>query len=288
MISINLLHPVSSFLYFVSILCITMFTNNPFILLISFFGGVIFLLCQKCYFSKGEILGFIIMSILITATNPLFVHRGETVLFFFNNNPVTAESLFFGANLSLMLISTIMWFKSLNLVLTDDKILAIFGKLSPKFATIISLVLRFIPMLKRQAKKIKDAQIVAGLYKTDTFVDKIKSTVRVYSSLLTYCFENAITIGNSMKSRGYGSKKIKYFNFYSWKISDTIFIVSLIIIDILIAFMSCGGYIKFSFYPVIKYESTVIPYILFLCLSLYPSIIEIKESLKWKYYIQKI
>ena len=54
--------------------------------------------------------------------NPAFNHAGVTVLTYFpNGNPLTEESIFYGAFAAALLLSVICWFSCFNEVMTSDK-----------------------------------------------------------------------------------------------------------------------------------------------------------------------
>ena len=69
--------------YFLSVLLISMFIWNPVIQIISLLGGLLFLSTLTNVKEFISDIGFyIILFMLITVTNPLFSHNGETPLFF--------------------------------------------------------------------------------------------------------------------------------------------------------------------------------------------------------------
>ena len=90
------LHPAAAFIYFVVVVTLTMFTSNPLVVGASFVFGVAF--CCF-YFSARDMCGSLLlalpMMIVIALVNPLFVHKGDTILFFLNDNPVTKEAILY-------------------------------------------------------------------------------------------------------------------------------------------------------------------------------------------------
>lgn len=286
-------HPVTLAIYFASVLAITMFAANPILLLIALIGGALFYLRSKRDIRLFRELGFyILLFVAVAVTNPLFSHSGVTVMFFMNGNPVTLEAVLYGINIALMLIAVIHWFKCFNLVMTDDKLLFLFGKISPKTALLLSSVLRFIPLLKEQSKKIRDAQKTMGLFDSDSLTDKLRGTVRVYSALITWSLENAVDTGASMKARGYGLKNRSHYSLYSFKKYDALLLVLIALSDVAVALPGSLGKLSFTFYPSIShapidvYNLSAITAFALLCLL--PLMLEVKEDLKWKYYILRI
>lgn len=287
------LHPLSLAVYFISIFVITMFSQNPLLLLFSLSGSVLFFIKTQKNIKFFKDFGVLmLLFIIITLTNPLFSHKGATVLFFLNQNPVTLEALLYGVNLSLMLTAVIFWFKCFNLIMSDDKLLFLLSGLSYKIALLISSALRFIPLIKLKTEKQKSAQKALGLYASDTWSDKLKSSARVYSAVVGSGLESAVDMGDAMKSRGFNLKPKSRYSLYKFQRSDLVFIIFVLLSDIL-AFAALGlKKLSFNFYPIISFEKPnligISALALFLALCLLPFIIDLTEDLKWKYYISKI
>lgn len=293
MIYFSSIHPAAGALYFLSMLVITMFSSNPILPAIALTGGVLFFIQIEKHKQPLKEFGFyLIMFILISVTNPLFSHKGVTPLFFLNGNPVTLEAAAYGINIALMLIAVIYWFKCFNVIMTEDKLLYLFGKISPKIALLISSALRFIPLFKTQAAKIRMAQKSMGLFASDTWTDNLKGVARVYSALITWALENAIDTGLSMKARGYGLKGRKHYSLFSFRKTDVLFLGAVAALDVIIFFAIACGYMDFAFYPAITPPTPEIYNLAataaFSALSLLPFILEIKENLQWTYYKSKI
>mgnify|MGYP000196489812 CR=1 FL=1 len=67
---------------------------------------------------------------MLAVMNPIFIHSGETILFFMNDNPVTLEALIYGTVSAGMLVGVLLWCKCYTTILTTDKFLYLFGKSS--------------------------------------------------------------------------------------------------------------------------------------------------------------
>lgn len=101
------------------------------------------------------------MLIVTALINPAFNHEGVTILTYLDNgNPLTLESITFGAASATMLITVISWFSCYNAVMTSDKFIYLFGKLIPALSLIFSMVLRFVPTFKAQFQRVSDSQNV--------------------------------------------------------------------------------------------------------------------------------
>ena len=286
-------YPVVLAVYFVSVLGFTMFSGNPMIQVTALFGGMLLYVKNekgnKSFWGWGR---YLLLFGVIAVTNPLFSHNGVTPLFFLNGNPVTLEALLYGVHMAVTLAAVVLWFHCLNQVLTEDKLLFLFGKVSPKIALLLSTALRFVPLLKGQASKIRQSQKAMGLYASESFVDRFRGTVRVYSALLTWAFEHAIDTGASMKGRGYGLKGRSHYSLFRFQKRDAGFLLLIVVLYMVILGAMTAGSLEFAFYPAISATPVTLGLSLalaaFLILCLLPFILDVKEELWWKYYRSKI
>ncbi len=286
-------HPIILFVYFTVTVFITMFTMNPVLLGISFVGSIAF--CGMLIGGK-ELLKSLAYSvpilIVIALTNPLFSHNGETILFFLNDNPVTAESIWYGVAIAVMIISTYYWFKCYHAVMTSDKFVYLFGRFLPKLALLLSMTLGFIPKLKRRYREINDAQKAMGIYTSRSYVDRMRSKIRVLSILLTWSLENSVDTADSMRARGYGLKGRTSYAIYRWHKRDTIMACLAFALSIGIIWLMFSGYGGFNYYPTLaSVDISVLAFILYaglFILMFLSTVIEIKENVLWRYLRSKI
>lgn len=286
-------HPLVLFIYYVAVICITMFLVHPLIIILSLLGALFFLFSIIPVRVFGRDLGFyIFVFLLIAVTNPLFVHRGETILFFLNDNPVTLEAIVYGVFISAMLIAIIFWSKSYSYLMTSDKFLYLFGRLIPKLSLVISMALRFIPLFKQQIKNVHQAQKTLGLYTSNSVTDRILSGVRTFNSVITWSLEHSIIQADAMKARGYGLKGRTNFSLFRWYTRDVVtFIVILLLFAMIMFINSKSGY-SFAYYPVVSEVPFtwrhLFQFVPVLSLMILPTLIEVKENLQWKYLKSKI
>lgn len=286
-------HPFVLFIYYAAIISITMFFIHPIILLFSLIGSLLFFSFLTSMKSFLRDIGFyILFFLLIAITNPIFVHKGETILFFLNDNPVTLEAIIYGFFIAAMLVSVIFWSKSYRELMTSDKFIYLFGRVIPKLSLVISMALRFIPTFNAQMKKVNQTQKTLGLYASDSIADRILNGVRTFNSLLTWSMENAITQADSMKARGYGLKGRTSFSLFKWQKRD-VFVLSIIagLIACMMYFNSRNLY-RFEFYPAITqldFSMKDLSHFVFVfILMILPALFEVKENLLWRYLQSRI
>lgn len=269
---------------------ISMFCMNPFILLFSIFGAVLFYLIRNGR-KNGKQHGYWLLFFLILAfINPLVSHNGVTVLFVMNQNPVTLEALIYGIVAATMILSVVYWFRSYTEIMTSDRLLYVFGFLSPKLALVLSMSLRYVSLFSEQAKKVNQTQKALGLYKEDNIVDTMKGKLRVFSILLTWALENGIITADSMQARGYGKGKRSRFTKFQMRKQDVVFLLLSVLL-----FAGCIFGIReveVQYYPAMRIGKAtaraVTGYVAYALLACLPAMIEIKEKIKWKYLESKM
>lgn len=282
--------PFAAFLYFAAVIGICMFCRDPIISTVSLLFSVAFYFVRG---GRGSALGHVLsfaFLVVLTVINPFFYHNGATVLFFFGNSAVTLEALIYGACSAEAVVSVIYWFRSFSEIMTEDKLLCVFGTLSPKLSLMLSMVLRFVPMFARRTKQVNGAQKVLGLYKEDNVIDSVRGGARVFSGVAGWALEGGITTADSMEARGYGTGRRTSFSLYGLHRSDVVFIV---ITAVIFAFSVAGLIVSedFVFYPKITVPTgawSVISYALYGALCAVSIICQIAEELKWKLSLSKI
>lgn len=273
------LHPLTLTVWFTVILSVTVLSMNPIFALISFSGAIICkLILEKSLFSIKKLIFHIVFMLAITFINPLFSHHGKTVLFFLNDLPITLEALLFGALMSVTVISTVLWCEMLSNSMTSDKIIYLFGRPFPRLAVLISLTVRFIPMIKNKHKSISDAQ-KAFITHEPNIPEKIKNTLEIFSALITSVLEGSIDVSDSMKARGITLKGRTSYSDFRFRPVD-ILITSLCTVSApYIMIVKSSGALYFSFYPSVtplqESITATFSYILYMILIIIPSITEV-------------
>ncbi len=279
-------NPIAIFLYYALAVIPAMFCSNPVIMSISMVCAVLFRLvkdgpaaCKKMWF-------FLIFPVAGMIVNPIFIHKGVTTLFFINNSPITLEAVMYGLTMGIMIFATIAWFTSFSSIMTTDKLLYIFGSVSPKIALILSMALRYIPLYGQQIKKIRQAQQVVGLYKEDNAIDKIRGGMRIFSVMVSWALENGIITADSMTARGYGVGRRSRFAIFSWKKQDFMLLAASLLLGGITILGIAVGHMGYEWYPQISAPEanllTIGTYIAYALLALIPSYLQLKEDSRWR------
>lgn len=292
MLTLEELHPVTIILYFTAVTGIAMFCNYPYLLISSLTGAVIYFIIRNRTKHIRHHIFSVILFLILTAANPLVSHNGVTVLFVLNDNPVTLEALLYGANASVMVLAVLYWLNSFSQVMTSEKILCIFGTVAPKIALLISMTLRFVPLLNAQSQKVSDAQKTLGYYQSDNMIDSIKEKGRVLNIVITWALENGIITANSMSARGFGTNRRTHFSIHHIRKEDRIVIITVMLLSAVTILSVSRKAVEISFYPEIHSAEHSALYFAGLSaytgLALLPSVLQAEVSLRWKYLQSKI
>lgn len=288
MVDILKINPIVSFIYFFSIVILSMFTRNIIIGFISFISAISYYFILEYKIEKGFVVSNVFMFLIVVILNCLWNHRGSTELFFIKNQAVTLESFFYGITTSFMIISSIFWFRIISKFFTSDKLLYIFNNISPNLALLLTISIRFVDMYIAKFKSIDESIKGIGYYKDYSFIDIIKGKCFVFSALVTWALENGIITSDSMVSRGFGLKKRTSFYVYNWKKIDKILLLTIILFDILNIFIIYNKFLYVEFYPTIIFNVKFIYYIPFTLFTLIYFIVIIYWRIKWHYITLKI
>lgn len=282
-------HPLTALVYFTAVLAVTMFCFSPAVGICSAVGAFLFCaITQSCRQTASDLAFYIFLTAVLTVTNPLFSHKGVTPLFFVNGKAYTKEALFYGLTAGLSLTAVIMWCKALGKVLTREKLLYIFGRKTPKAALVITMTMGLIPKLKRLHRQLLDALNCSGANISDSRFDRLKKDCTVFTALCAGTLERGADTAASMKARGYGIQKRSFAHSFKFRAWDGIFVAVFAVIFALVLIFSARGELSAAFYPVIKLENSVFPVGMFALLCVSPFILEVKESIKWKYCLAKM
>lgn len=282
-------HPAVNFLYFALVLMCAMVFLHPAAQLISL----------ACAFAwsvrlggrgslRPHLLGTLPALLLMALVNPAFNHEGATILAYLpSGNPLTLESVAYGAAAACMLVTVILWFSCYNRVMTSDKFVYLFGRIIPALSLVLSMTLRFVPKFRAQLHAVSDAQRCIGRdVSNGAPFQRARHGVRILSILITWSLENAIETADSMKCRGYGLPGRTAFSIYRLEDRDRSALVWIAALGFYILSMSAAGGFYCRYFPTFRTGawgawslSGLLAYLL-LCAT--PLAIDIREERYWR------
>lgn len=181
--------------------------------LIVIFSGVPF----KSLLKSVKAITFLL---LFTAVLNLFFHSGETVLFSWWVITITKEAVYFTLFLAarlflLVLSSSVLTLTTTPVALTDGiesllKPLKLIRFPVHELALIMSIALRFIPILTEETSRIMNAQKARGAdFETGSLFKRVKAIVPILIPLLISAFRRADELGDAMDARCYSGSKVR-------------------------------------------------------------------------------
>lgn len=222
-------HPAVNLIYFFAVVLGTISFQHPIFLSISF-------LCAFAYSVKRNgwkaVLFNIVLSILsgvFAVSYSSYTHFGVTILDqnFIGNN-ITLESLVYGFVLGIIIAGVMIWFSCVYSVFSSDKVVYLFGKVTPRLSLFLAILLRMVPRIKKEAKRINTAQrgIGRGVNQGNIFT-RLRNCVRVFSMLITWTIESLSSASESMRSRGSTLRGRKAFSIYRFDNRDRVYVIAM-------------------------------------------------------------
>ena len=280
-------HPAVNFIFFVFAIGITMFSMDPLFLAVTLAASWAWsILLSGRRAIRFNLLITVPILLITSVINTLFNHNGATVLFWLFGNRNTLEAFLFGLAGAVMLSAVIVWFTSFNVVMTSDKFIYLFGKAAPVLALTLSMIFRFIPLLKSRYKEISMGQRCMGRHTETKFLSRVRQTVKEVSILISWSLESSIETSDSMEARGYGLKGRTSFHLFKFTARDGRLLAWMAGLGLAAAAGCFLGASGMDYYPTIVFhEFTLLKAVSLVCYSLLlatPLIIDVLGEKKWQ------
>lgn len=277
-------NPKFCFLFFISeiVLCLLLF--NPVFLAISLFSAFFYSIKLEGKKAVKRFFTFILpLIVFIGLFNMIFSHYGDTVLFTAFSVDFTLESLFYGINQGVMFSAVIMWLSCYSIIMTSDKFLSVFSRIAPNCALVFSMVLSFLPRLRKNVQEINDASKLI-----ETGESKLKKSISHFSALISMTLEESIEVSDSMRARGF-QKNRRAYSKYGFSLSDGVIMAVSVILFAVMLYYKISGKTLFIFEPVIAFNYfSPLSLVIYAVMSFLPLITDLWEDAKWLYLKRKI
>lgn len=279
-------HPAVNFLYFLLVLSFSMLFFHPLFLAVSLLSA---LLCATSLLGSAAVrrtAKYLLPAALLAAlVNVAFSHEGATILAYLpSGNPLTLESAAYGLAAAAMLSALLIWCACWSAVMTADKLMYLLGRLSPSLSLVLSMTLRFAPRFRAKFREVTAVRRGMGLYTERTRFQTLKSTVTVFSVMLTWSLEHAAETADSMKSRGWGVGRRTAFSPFRLDRRDRHLLVLFTLCGAALIAGKLSGALSWRYYPTLRFPLTpaalaLLPVYLILCLT--PVLLQRKEERAW-------
>ena len=222
-------HPAVNFIYFAGVIAGTIAFQHPIFLVISFLCAFAYSIKRNGW--KALVFNLVLLPLIVSFAlyYSSYHHFGITVLEqnMIGNN-MTLESLVYGFVLGIVVAGVLIWFSCVYSVFTTDKVVYLFGKVSPRLSLFLAIILRMVPRIKKEAKKINTAQKGIGRgVSQGNFFQQLKNCIRIFSMLITWTIESLTTASESMRSRGSSLRGRKAFSIYRFDDRDRAYVVGM-------------------------------------------------------------
>ncbi len=261
---------------------------NPYLLAGSFVTAFVYTIILKGKKTIRFNFLFIIPVVVFSAIlNMLLYHDGVTKLFYMYDNAVYLEALIYGVMMGLMLSCVLMWFVSYQVIITSDKFIFLFGRILPTIALTISMIFRYIPLIRKRFDEITQGQRCMGRdFKEGSFFMRIRQAVKEVSILIAWSLESSIETSDSMEARGYGLPGRTSFNLFKFTRRDLYMLIIIVALGAMVIAGGMAGRTTIYYYPAIRFPLqdifSYITYGIYYCLLLVPIVTDIGGELRWK------
>ena len=269
-------HPALNLLFFVAVVAFTACWTRPGLVVVSFLCALAFSVRLRGSRAVAFGCALALCALAFAALFALNVHFGMTPIARTPiGNSITVESLTCGVIVGLKVAAILVWLSCILSVFTADKVVFLLGRVFPKAAMMLAVVLRAVPVAGDRARKIAVAQ--SGIGKgpgQGSIPRRIANALRRASILISWSIERFVEMSDSMRSRGAALRGRTAYSLYRFDNRDRALAVILVVLVTVCAATTALGETQMLFSPVIvapKASSAgVAAYVAFLALCLLP------------------
>ncbi len=246
-------HPAINLVFFVAVIAMTIGFTQPVFLGISYISA--FAYSVKLNGRRGAAFNLCLV-VLVAAWTWFFsafnhfgiTNIGRTIA----GNQMTLESVVFGFVTGTIAATVVMWLSCMHAVVSSDKVVYLFGRISPKLSLALSIVLRLVPLVKRHAAKVDNAQKCVGRGSGQgNIVQRTRNSLARFSIMVTWTGESMAQSSDSMRSRGYALKGRTAFSIYRFDNRDRSFVIFLFLCIFVVVMGALLNQTSISYSPAI-------------------------------------
>lgn len=222
-------HPAVNFLYFATVIFAMVAFKHPVFLGISF-------LCAVAYsVRRNRWRAVVFDAVLIPAAVAFALYYGSYHHFGltdlgvnFTGNHLTLESFVYGLVLGFSAAGVMVWFSCVYSVFTTDKVVYLFGRVSPRLSLFLAVLLRMVPRIKGEARRIHRARRGIGRGAGQgNLLARIRNCLVIFSMLISWTIDALAAASDSMRARGSALRGRTAFSIYRFDNRDRAYVVGL-------------------------------------------------------------
>lgn len=283
------MHPVVVFTYFavLGLLCMLLF--HPLYLAATLVILILQVVLHGAWREFRQWLpAYVLIGITIIIWNPLFSHRGDTILFYIGGTPIVLESVIYGMTMMLLILSILILFINYNALMGSLKFLYLFSRMLPKSAMMTAMVIRFVPLLRKRLSAIAAIQRTRGIsIRYGSLAARLKNGIRLLQAALVWSLEEAMHTADSLTARGYGSGPRSSYGRYRIDRRDKWILITIAVLFLLCLTGWFHGYGSMRIYPslddrLMENHMEWLQYVCFLVYLSVPLAVQGREQLLWR------
>ena len=222
-------HPAVNLLYFAAVITGMIAFRHPIFLGISF-------ACAFAYSVRRNRWKAVVFNVILIPLAAVYAfyyssyhHFGMTELGVnFVGNRLTLESLVYGLVIGFVIAGVMIWLSCVYSVFTTDKVVYLFGTVSPRLSLALAILLRMVPRIRQEGRRINTAR--RGIGKGTDQGNLLQRTVNgicIFSMLISWTIGALATLSDSMRSRGSVLRGRTAFSIYRFDNRDRAYVIGL-------------------------------------------------------------
>ena len=168
-------------------------------------------------------------------------------------NVITLESLLYGLMLGGTIAAVLMWLSCLHTVFTADKTVYLAGRIAPKLALFLAILLRLVPRIKAQWRRTAAARRGIGCG-AGGLPERCKNRIRLFSGMVTWTLDSIVALSDAMRSRGAALKGRTAYSLYRFDHRDRMLVIVLFTLITLCMMASLLGQTRMQFDPMLHFS----------------------------------
>lgn len=286
-------HPAINLLYFAAVIAAAIGFDHPCCIAVGY----------GCAFVCSAALGgrrawiFDLALVPLGAAFVLFYasyrHFGVTVLAVnFIGNPITLESLVYGLVIAGKTASVLMWLSCFLCVFSGEKLVYLFGRVTPKLSLYLAVLLRAVPRMVQRGRTVAMGRSGVGQgARQGNIFRRARNFCRIFSIVVTWTLEDFVESTAAMANRGATLRGRTAFPLYRFDNRDRALVLSLaaLITTQLMAWLLDQTWALYD--PVIAINPvtpvSAVFYALYALLGLLPWLLQCCASLRWRRRIEQ-
>ena len=225
-------HPAVNFIFFAAAILAGICFSHPVFIIEGLVASCVYYMKRRGLKGLKMLIAAILIGLLFAFFYSSYNHFGVTMLGknFIGNN-ITLESLLFSLSLGGRISCILMWLGCMHTIITTDKTIYLFGRISPKLSLFLSILIRMTPRVAGKGKQYNTARrcIGKGVCKC-AGTRWILNFSKLFSAVTTWTIEAFTTISDSMRSRGSLLRKRTAFSIYRFDSRDRVLVLCMVVL----------------------------------------------------------